>query len=73
MQKICTKPTKNIFILVGISNYNNILKPETVKAFHNYIEKINGTDTIIILVDNYAGIRKLQLEMWYVNNFDKTN
>ena len=73
MQKICTKPTKNIFILVGISNYNNILKPETVKAFHNYIEKINGTDAIIILVDNYAGIRKLQLEMWYVNNFDKTN
>lgn len=65
--------SKKVYIFIGLSNYQNILNEETSKKLTHFIEHVNGTDTIIIMVDNYVGVRKLQLEMWYVNTFDKTN
>ena len=65
--------SKKICILIGMSNYKNSLNDSVSKELSEYLEKINGTNTIFILVDDYNGVRKLQLELWYVNNFDKSS
>ncbi len=68
-----TKNIKNIYFFIGLSNIKSCLQEPTYNLYNIFMKEAkNFKNTNIIIYDTYNNIKKLQLELWYLNNVNKT-
>lgn len=62
-----------LYMLVGLGNSGNILKPEINNFFKQILSKIGNYQNHFIILDSYENLRHLMLETWYTEVVNKNN
>ena len=61
-----------LYVLVGLGNSKNILKPEIDNFFKQMLSKIGKYQNHFIILDSYENLKHLMLEPWYAEVVNKS-